>query len=225
MSGRSDERSSTWFGHDTKVARLLDHARNGSREAMGELWEGCREYLLVIAERRLGGGDLCSKGAASDLVQQTFLEGQRNFSGFRGQTRAELMGWLVQILVHNVANHRRSFEGTQKRDLSREIPLSMAESTAGDHLDVADDTSTPSRKAVRSESRADVQRALERLPDHYRRVIELRHYCGWSFREIGSELGRSPAAARMLWVRSLERLAHELETSHSSRQPDRSPRQ
>jgi hypothetical protein len=40
-------------------------------------------YLGGIAARELGP-DLRAKGGASDLVQQTFLEAQRDFAAFRG---------------------------------------------------------------------------------------------------------------------------------------------
>ena len=64
---------------DQSTADWLQAARDGSREAMGNLLEACRAYLLLVANRELAA-DLRAKGGASDLVQDTFLEGHRNFS-------------------------------------------------------------------------------------------------------------------------------------------------
>jgi RNA polymerase sigma-70 factor (ECF subfamily) len=77
---------------------------------------------------------------------------------------------------------------------------------------VAADTPSPSARAAANEQEAALQRALERLPEDYRRVIALRHQEGRSFEEIGPLLGRTPAAARKLWSRAVERLQQELET-------------
>jgi RNA polymerase sigma-70 factor (ECF subfamily) len=74
--------------HD--VARYLPEARAGSPEALGRALEGCRLYLLALAERELDAG-LRAKGGASDLVQETFLEAQRDFARFRGDSEAELL--------------------------------------------------------------------------------------------------------------------------------------
>src|ERR687883_158141 len=96
------------------VARGLAEARAGSREALGRVLEACRGYLLLVAERELAP-DLRPKGGASDLVQQTFLEAQRDFARFRGDSEEELLAWLRRLLLHNVADFSRRFHGTGKR--------------------------------------------------------------------------------------------------------------
>jgi RNA polymerase sigma-70 factor (ECF subfamily) len=53
-------------------------------------------------------------------------------------------------------------------------------------------------------------RAIDRLPDDYRRVIEARSFDGLSFEEVGARLDRSAEAARRLWVRALDRLRAEM---------------
>ena len=77
---------------------LLAAARAGSREALGRVLEGCRRYLLGVAEGELDP-DLRSKGGASDIVQETFLEAQRDFARFQGSSPEELRAWLRQVLV------------------------------------------------------------------------------------------------------------------------------
>src|SRR5271163_4886949 len=88
--------------------RLLADARAGSRDALGGILEGCRRYLLAIAERQLDP-DLRSKGGASDLVQETFLEAQRDFARFQGSSAEELRAWLRQVLLHNVGAFTRRY--------------------------------------------------------------------------------------------------------------------
>src|SRR5271170_7296601 len=103
------------------AAQWLPAARAGSSEALGQVLEACRAYLLLIAQQELDT-TLQAKGGASDLVQQTFLEAQRDFAGFKGTTHAALLAWMRQLLLHNLANFRRDLH-RHKRKVTREIAL------------------------------------------------------------------------------------------------------
>src|SRR3954447_25708135 len=101
---------------------LLQEARGGDAATLGQLLELYRRYLALLARVQIGKR-LQGKVDASDLVQETFLAAHRNFARFRGQTEAELVSWLRQILAANLADVFRRYLGTQGRDvrLEREI--------------------------------------------------------------------------------------------------------
>src|SRR5690242_5684865 len=105
-----------------ELEALIQAARDGSGTALGHLLEASRPYLLHVANQELDQ-ELCSKAGASDLVQETFLEAQQGFAGFRGRNEAELRRWLRQMLRNNLANFARGFRGTRKRDTGREVSL------------------------------------------------------------------------------------------------------
>jgi RNA polymerase sigma-70 factor (ECF subfamily) len=193
------------------IHREIAEARAGSREALGWLFDSCRQYLLLVANEEIRP-DLRAKFGASDVVQQTFLEAQRDFAGFRGDSRAALQGWLRQILVHNVRNVRRR-HSTAKRELGREVTLT---SLPLDHVGDAADGQTPSRHAIANEEDVELQRALARLPELYRTVIVLRHRENQSFLEIGRAINRTPEAARKVWARAIEQIQH-LVDNHETR--------
>ncbi len=193
--------------------RWLAEARAGSREALGRVLEEYRRYLLRLANQRLPT-DLRAKGGASDIVQQTFLEAQRDFDGFQGTTETELRAWLRQLLIHNLANFRRHYQATGKRQVGREVHLEAGSSSPGDGVEAAVATPSPSREVMAREQAELLQQALERLPEEFRRVITLRHHEQHTFEEIARLLNRSPNGARTLWLRALDRLAHELEFPH-----------
>src|SRR5690349_12717811 len=92
--------------------RLLQSAREGNPQALGELLELYRGYLSLMARLQIGRL-LQGKVDAADLVQDTFLEAHRNFGNFRGETEAELICWLRQILAATLANVVRRYHGTQ----------------------------------------------------------------------------------------------------------------
>jgi RNA polymerase sigma-70 factor (ECF subfamily) len=194
----------------TDLARLLKAARNGSREAMGEALELCRHYLLAIANRELQPV-LRAKGGASDLVQQTFLEAQRDFSKFDGTNLEAIQAWLKQLLLHNVADFARAYHNTAKRQVNKEIQLPEG-STAG-NSPLPGTTPTASVLAMATEEAARLHAVLETLPDDYRKVILLRYEEEQPFAEIAQRMGRSENAVRKLWFRAIERLEAALENA------------
>src|SRR5205807_3039783 len=95
-------------GSEQPVRSWLAAARGGSREALGQVLEACRGYLLTIAQQELDPG-LRAKGGASDLVQDTFLKAQLHFGGFQGTSEAELKGWLRTMILNNVVDFQRRY--------------------------------------------------------------------------------------------------------------------
>jgi RNA polymerase sigma-70 factor (ECF subfamily) len=191
-------------------ARCLAAARTGSREALGEALEACRAYLLLVANRQLDP-DLQAKGGASDLVQQTFLEAQRDFGQFQGTSLDELRAWLRQVLLHNLASFSRRYRATTKRAVGREVALEPETPSGERGAPVAADTPSPSGRAMAHEQADALVRALERLPEDYRQVVTLRYQEGRSFAEIAQAMQRSENAVRKLWFRALDKLQQEME--------------
>jgi RNA polymerase sigma-70 factor (ECF subfamily) len=72
------------------------------------------------------------------------------------------------------------------------------------------DTPSPSAELMWYERLRGVEAAMMRLPDDYRRVVELRFRDGREFTEIAAAMGRSENATRKLWFRAIERLQQEL---------------
>jgi RNA polymerase sigma-70 factor (ECF subfamily) len=192
------------------ASQHLPAARAGSRDALGQVLEACRAYLLRIANEGVAA-DVQAKGGASDLVQETFLEAQRDFACFQGTTEAELLAWLRCLLLNNVSNFARHYRATGKRQVGREVPLERSDSSKTEEVGLVADTPSPSMAAMANETADAITRALERLPEDYRRVITLRNQERREFDEIGRLMERSPDAARRLWSRAIERLQHEME--------------
>lgn len=190
-----------------EVEQFLSAARAGSREALGRALQAYRNYLLEIARDEIDRA-LQAKGGASDLVQETFLEASRAFPRFHGQSAPELRAWLRALLLRHVAKHGRRFRTTLKRRVAAEVPLGTLPD--GQEIPLGADTPTPSAGVAADEELGLLRQALERLPDDYRRVVHLRYQEGRTFEEIGPLMGRTANAVRMLWLRAVERVKHEL---------------
>jgi RNA polymerase sigma-70 factor (ECF subfamily) len=192
---------------NTTPEDLLRRARAGDDQALGQLLELYRNYLELLARLQLGRR-LQGKVDPSDLVQETFLEAYAAFGQLRGSTEAELIGWLRQMLAHNLASLARRYGGTQRRDvrLERQLAAELEQSSrALDHNLVAPHSS-PSHQAARREQAVLLADALRNLSEQYREVIILRQLEGKSFPEVARLMGRTLDSVKKLWIRALAQL-------------------
>jgi RNA polymerase sigma-70 factor (ECF subfamily) len=195
---------------DPKLTQLFTLARQGSAQALGEVLQSCRGYLLAIAERELDP-ELRAKGGASDLVQETFLKAQGQFASFRGTTEAEWRGWLRQILRNNLADFSRGFRDSAKRCVDREVGLAGTGSAPGLGAALPAEETSPSQHVLALELAAQLEQALAGLPEEYRRVLQYRYQEQRSFEEIAGLMQVTPNAARKLWLRAIQKLRQGLD--------------
>lgn len=189
--------------------RWLPAARAGCSEALGELLNSCRGYLLLVAEHELDP-QLRAKCGASDLIQETLLDAVTAFDRFQGESAEELRKWLRRLLLNNLVSLTRRYRDTRKRQVGREVSWD-AGGGCGTQVGPVSDTPSPSQQAMAHEQVEAIQRALERLPEDYRLVILLRYQEEQSFEDIGRLLELTPNAARKLWLRAVQRLQQEAE--------------
>lgn len=182
---------------------LITSAESTRERALGRRLESFRAYLLTIARREMSA-ELRTKCGASDVVQQAFCEAVRDREAMRGRTPHQVRGWLRCILTNTIRDMARSY-GQAKRNMALEVSIA-----GQDSHELIDPELTPSSQAIAREEADSIDTALARLPEDYRRVIELRNRDCRPFGEIGALLGRSADAARMLWFRAIEKLQEEL---------------
>jgi RNA polymerase sigma-70 factor (ECF subfamily) len=190
---------------------LIALAKRNSEGALGQLLELYRSYLALMARVQIGRR-LQGKVDAADAVQETFLEAHRNFAQFRGQSEAEFVSWLRQILGARLSNLVRHYLGTKGRDirLERAMVHEINQSSAIMNFQLVSAQESPSSHASRREHAVMLADALDRLPEDYREVIVLRHLESIAFAEIATRMGRSEDSVQKLWVRGLARLRQEM---------------
>jgi RNA polymerase sigma-70 factor (ECF subfamily) len=202
-----DSRPSNVFGELPFIERL-EAARRGSLSAVGSVFEECRNYLLLIANRELGPS-IQAKIGASDLVQETFLQARQALGRFQGSTRQELLAWLAQILEYKLSENQRFYLWAERRDSRREQPLDLINDEISQDLRRPSPT-FPDEIAASREEWEVFHHVLELLPEKYSLVIKLRSLERRGFVEVGRALNRSPAAARAIWARAMLRFHREL---------------
>ncbi len=192
-----------------EASKKLQAARAGSTAALGQLLQEYRDYLLTLAQTEIPS-DIRPKVAASDIVQETLVEGLVGFPQCEGQEPRQFQNWLAAILRRNVLDAVNRFRLTAKRDVRLELPLdkSDAQFRLAGQL-VADDRS-PSSILQLEETCDALATAIEHLSAVDRAVVILRNFECRSFAEIGELLGVSADAARKRWKRTVEGLSNQL---------------
>jgi len=195
-----------------KVSELIKGARRGNADCREQLFVLCRSYLGFAARAQVESW-LRMKVDASDLVQQTMLEAHRDFDRFQGQSEQEWLAWLKRILAHNVADFVRSFRGTAKRQVRREVPLRdpAASSVEWGAPEPAAPGRTPSQEFLLLDNELRMAAALSELSPDHQEVIVLRNLERLSFNEVAERMGRSRPAVQMLWMRAIRKLQEAME--------------
>ena len=81
---------------ERNTGRLIRQSREGDLAALGRLLDRYGNYLTLLSRIQIGP-ELRSKIAASDAVQETFLQAHRSIDQVQGSTVAELLQWLRSI--------------------------------------------------------------------------------------------------------------------------------
>ncbi|MCE5269425.1 MAG: sigma-70 family RNA polymerase sigma factor [Planctomycetaceae bacterium] len=197
-------------GSSCHVEQLLARARGGASDCLGRLFQYYGNYLKLLVATHIDER-LHARCSPSDVVQETYCDAHRDFAKFRGNTEGEFVAWLKAILVNNMAREVEKHILAAKRDVRREVRLdgmreAMDRSAARLEEALADSGPSPSSDVHHREHTIMLANCLADLPPDYRRVLMLRHCEGLPFQEIGQRMGRSPGAARMLWLRAIGRI-------------------
>ncbi|TWT79359.1 ECF RNA polymerase sigma factor SigH [Planctomycetes bacterium CA13] len=203
----AQQTSNSWAS-DATFHDLLCRARSGNREALGQLLQWYGNYLTILATTQLDNR-LRRRVNPSDIVQEAMLAAHQDFADFRGQSQAELLGWLRQILIHTLHRVYNKHVKAGKRDIRREVSIHqisdrLEKSAYNLTATIAANTDSPSAPMQRREKAVEFADQLSVLKPQYRDVIIYRILQGLSFEEIAEQMNRSNGAVRMLWLRALE---------------------
>jgi RNA polymerase sigma-70 factor (ECF subfamily) len=143
---------------------IVEACLSGERKAFEVLVERYEKKLYNAAYRVLGDAE-----DAMEATQSAFVKAYERLGTF--DTSHRFFPWMYRILINeslNIVNRRKRFE-----ELDSRVPASGK---------------GPEEKYGDEEIARHLQAAVRALKPDYRVVVALRHYQGFSYREIGAIL-------------------------------------
>jgi RNA polymerase sigma-70 factor (ECF subfamily) len=183
-------------------AELVERARNGDRDAFGELVERHQQAVFRTALAALR-----SREDAEEVAQEAFISALERIQGFRGD--ASFKTWLLTITWNRALDKRRHAGLWLRRFVSRDDQGHMDFPSAG-----------PSQESelAGAQARAEVRRLVRKLPAKYRDPLLLSASGEHTFDEIARLLSIPVGTAKwraMEGRRILrEKLMRKAEGSH-----------
>lgn len=181
--------------------RIVKRAQKGDRLAFGELVELYKDKLYNLGYRMLGNPQ-----EAEDVAQEAFLRAYKNLDSYN--SKHKFSTWIYRIATNLCIDKMRK----KKADYSLDAELDGLD--GGDmYARLAAPTETPEEETVRTETRAEVQQAIENLPDNYRAAVILKYLHDMSLQEIADILEVPVSTVKTRVHRGREALRHELKQS------------
>jgi RNA polymerase sigma factor (sigma-70 family) len=152
--------------------------------------------------------------SVEDVLQHTYVEAILAIRKFvpRGEHAFGL--WLRKLAEHHVIDAIRSLQADKRGGAAQRIAPNSPDASLAALLECLTGLptqTTPSQGVLRRELHDALDRALARLPEHYRRVIQRYDLEGRPIDEVAAELERSPGAVHLIRVRAHARLRELLD--------------
>lgn len=148
--------------------RLVAGSLEGNEKAFRELVERYHPMAYSVVRGLMGDSD-----DVEDVLQNVFIKVYGGLKGYRGD--AKLSTWIYRIARNEAVNTVRKVvpPSTPVDDVVVESPV----------------RSQPDKQYDEKARREDLERALARLDENYRIVLELRYMGEMSYTEIGEAMG------------------------------------
>ena len=152
-----------------------------------KLYETVFPILFRVAYRIAG-----SEEAAEDLCQETFFRLYEKKMVFPNPDEAKY--WLIRVVKNASLNYAK-----RKMRERKAYQKAFREDTRVEE--------TGEIQLLKKETREEVLRALEKLPDNLKTVLILKEYGELNYKDIGRTLGISEGNVKVRVFRARERLA------------------
>ena len=163
-------------------SRLTDRARQGDKDAFGDLYEQYLDDIYRYIYYRVS-----NHHDAEDLTEQVFLKAWERLPQYRGQV--PFRAWIYRIAHNAVIDHYR----TRKES----APLT-------DNLVLADEHSDVEQQFLFKEKATQLAEIITQLSPLHQHVLTLRFINGFSMKEVAQILDRNVGTVRVLQHRALK---------------------
>ncbi|HEV2033724.1 MAG TPA: RNA polymerase sigma factor [Candidatus Dormibacteraeota bacterium] len=180
---------------------LAERARAGDRGALNTLLEQHLNAVYRYVSVKIGPNhpDL------DDVVQDTLIGAARSIRSLRGTSDPEVVGWMLSIARHKVADRFRALYRQPHDSLEGVVGAKLAaRAQPVDELIVDCDRAERLRKALRA------------LTTEQEEVLILRFLLGFGIAEVAEITGRPSGAVKSMQHRALATLQEKLGSESES---------
>lgn len=169
------------------IIELVKQTQSGDQAAFAELYDEFAQRLYAFIRIKVVG-----TGEAEDILQEAFLkawQGCRNLD----LNNLNFSAWLYKITSNTINDYFR-----KKYRQPQTTALEEAAELAGED-NVTNDASSGFSKQV-------IAKTLDRLPAHYKEVIELRYIQEFSVKEAAEIMKKNSVTVRVWQHRAIKEL-------------------
>jgi RNA polymerase sigma-70 factor (ECF subfamily) len=182
-------------------AELIARCRRGDAEAWDQLFDlhyaATGRFLFQL------GPDF-TREDVEEICQEVFLSVIRNLNSFQGQSHIQT--WIFRIAVNKARDFIERQHAAKRGGGQTPLSLQAEDPEHGLKLDPPSSAAGPDAQLLNAEQMTLVRRALERLGDPCREIIELRYFGDLSYEEIAQALRLNPKTVSSRLSKCLDRL-------------------
>lgn len=170
---------------------LAERCRSGDERAFQELIDRFKDLVFALIARTVQ-----DRSRAEDLAQEVFLRVHRGLPYFRGEAR--LSTWIYRIVANVCLQERGRRSPTISLDDGRrreDVKMSMSDRHVGD-----------------LELRDRLDKAIARLPAHYRLLVAAHYLKGVRYEDLAEALQVPLGTVKTQLYRAKQQLRRVLET-------------
>lgn len=178
---------------------LVASAKRGDPQAFRTLMKKYHKSVYYMLLKMVKNAD-----DAEDLTQEAFAKAFNSIDKF--DSTFAFSTWLFRIATNNCIDFIRK---KRVQTISIDSPLEGDDGSSM-QLDVRDDNFDPNDSMLRQQRKHYLELAIQRLPEKYRTLVELRYYRELSYEEVADELQIPLGTVKAQLFRARELLNEEL---------------
>jgi RNA polymerase sigma-70 factor (ECF subfamily) len=178
---------------------LVAAAKRGDNKAFQTLLKKYRKSVYYMLLKMVKNPD-----DAEDLTQEAFAKAFNSIDKF--DSTFAFSTWLFRIATNNCIDFIRK---KRVQTVSIDAPVEGDDGSSM-RFDVRDENHDPNEAMLRSQRRHYLQLALERLPEKYRELVDLRYFQELSYEEVADKLQIPLGTVKAQLFRARELLNEEL---------------
>jgi RNA polymerase sigma-70 factor (ECF subfamily) len=170
------------------LLQLIEEAKNSKQQAQSGIvnlfWRDVKTYIFSLVK---------NENSAEELTIETFTKVLNKLSLYNSDF--DFRTWIISV------SHNTTIDYLRKKNKDKDFY------TDEDYLELKDMEPSPEQVFIDKQNLEELEKMLEKLPENYHRLIQLRYLEGKKLKKIVEETGLSLANVKVSLMRAKKLLA------------------